>query len=130
MLERSAQEESEHLAWCEQRIDALGSRKSLLNPLWYAGSFAIGAMAGLLGDRVSMGFLAETERQVAEHLSKHLERLPADDAKSRAVIEQMKHDEAQHEKTAYEHGAARLPRPVQLAMRLTSKVMTETAFRL
>lgn len=130
MLQHSAQEENEHLAWCEARIQALGGRKSLLNPLWYAGSFAIGAAAALLGDQVSMGFLAETEHQVVQHLERHLEKLPAADVKSEAVLRQMKRDEAQHEKTAQEHGAARLPRPVQLAMRLTSKVMTETAFRL
>lgn len=130
LLQHSAQEENEHLAWCEARIQALGGRKSLLNPLWYAGSFAIGAAAALLGDQVSMGFLAETEHQVVQHLERHLEKLPAADVKSEAVLRQMKRDEAQHEKTAQEHGAARLPRPVQLAMRLTSKVMTETAFRL
>ena len=127
-LEQAAREETEHLAWTERRIDELGGRKSLLNPLWYAGSFAIGAAAGLLGDRWNLGFLAETERQVVEHLDGHLRRLPAHDLKSRAVLEQMKEDEAQHATSALDHGAAALPGPVCSAMRCASRVMTRTAF--
>jgi len=127
-LEQAAREETEHLAWTEQRIEALGGRKSLLNPAWYAGSFALGALAGLAGDRWNLGFLAETERQVVAHLDGHLRRLPAEDRKSRAVLEQMKEDEARHATSAIKHGAAELPEPAKAAMRLTSKVMTETAF--
>jgi ubiquinone biosynthesis monooxygenase Coq7 len=127
-LEVAAQEETEHLAWTERRIAELGGRRSLLNPLWYAGSFAIGAAAGLLGDRWNLGFLAETERQVVAHLQGHLERLPAEDRRSRAILEQMKEDEARHATTAIRHGAAELPRPARAAMRLSSKVMTETAY--
>jgi len=127
-LEKAAREETEHLAWTERRLEDLGGRKSLLNPLWYAGSFAIGAAAGLLGDRVNLGFLAETERQVVAHLDRHLTRLPAEDRKSRAVVEQMKVDEAGHATTALRYGAMELPRPAQDAMRLASKVMTGTAY--
>src|SRR5262245_42291577 len=108
-LERAAQEETEHLAWTGRRIEELGGRQSLLNPLFYAGSFAIGAAAGLLGDRWNLGFLAETERQVVAHLEGHLGRLPATDEKSRAVVAQMKEDEARHATTAQQHGAADLP---------------------
>lgn len=127
-LEQAAQEETEHLAWTERRIDELGGRKSLLNPLWYAGSFAIGAAAGLLGDRWNLGFLAETERQVVAHLEGHLDRLPAADAKSRAIVEQMREDEARHATSAAHHGGGELPEPARRAMRLSSKVMTGTAF--
>ena len=127
-LDRAAQEETEHLAWTERRIEELGGRKSLLNPLFYAGSFAIGALAGLLGDRVNLGFLAETERQVVAHLDGHLGRLPAEDRKSRAVVEQMKADEAQHATSALQLGGAELPAPAKAAMRLASKVMTETSY--
>jgi ubiquinone biosynthesis monooxygenase Coq7 len=127
-LERAAQEETEHLAWTERRIGELGGRKSLLNPAWYAGSFAMGALAGLLGDRWNLGFLAETERQVVKHLEGHLQRLPAADEKSRAVLEQMKADEARHATSAMTHGGGELPEPAKLGMRLSSKVMTETAF--
>ncbi|MDH5535541.1 MAG: 2-polyprenyl-3-methyl-6-methoxy-1,4-benzoquinone monooxygenase [Betaproteobacteria bacterium] len=127
-LEQAAQEETEHLAWTERRIEELGGRKSLLNPLWYAGSFALGAAAGLLGDRWNLGFLAETERQVVTHLDGHLERLPVADAKSRAIVEKMREDEARHATSALQHGAAELPGPARLAMRLSSKVMTGTAF--
>jgi ubiquinone biosynthesis monooxygenase Coq7 len=124
MLERAGREETEHLAWTEQRLAALDGRKSLLNPLCYAGSFALGALAGLAGDRWSLGFLAETERQVEEHLDGHLVRLPAEDAKSRAVVEQMKLDEAGHAVTARRQGAAELPLPVRAAMRVAARVMT------
>ena len=127
-LEKAAAEETEHLNWCETRLAELGSRKSLLNPFWYAGSLAIGMLAGALGDRWNLGFLAETERQVEAHLQSHLERLPAQDAKSRAIVEQMKIDEARHATTAIEHGGAPLPLPVRLGMRLASKVMTQTAY--
>ncbi len=127
-LEEAAREETEHLAWTERRIAELGGRKSLLNPLWYAGSFAFGALAGFAGDRWNLGFLAETERQVVAHLESHLQRLPAEDSKSRAIVESMREDEARHATSAVGHGAAELPEPAKAAMRLSSKVMTETAF--
>ena len=127
-LEQASQEETEHLAWTERRIEELGGRKSALNPLWYAGSFAIGAFSGLLGDKWNLGFLAETERQVVEHLEGHLQALPEEDQKSRAILMQMKTDEARHATSALQHGAAELPPPAKLAMRLSSKVMTKTAF--
>ncbi len=127
-LEQAAQEETEHLAWTEHRIGELGGHKSLLNPLWYTGSFAIGAAAGLLGDKWNLGFLAETERQVVEHLEGHLQRLPPGDQKSRAILEQMKADEARHATSALQHGGSELPSPIRFAMRLSSKVMTGTAF--
>lgn len=129
-LEEAAREETEHLAWTEHRITELGGRKSLLNPLFYAGSFAIGAAAGALGDRWNLGFLAETERQVVKHLEGHLERLPADDRKSRAIVEQMRDDEARHATTALRHGGAELPAPVKAAMQASSRVMTGGAFLL
>jgi 3-demethoxyubiquinol 3-hydroxylase len=127
-MERSAQEENDHLAWCEDRIEALGDRKSLLNPLWYAGSFAIGAAAGLAGDKWSLGFVAETERQVERHLDKHLGQLPTHDEKDRAVLEQMKSDEIHHAAVAVAAGSAELPAPIRLAMRLASRVMTGTVY--
>jgi 3-demethoxyubiquinol 3-hydroxylase len=127
-LERAAAEETDHLAWTAQRISELDGRTSLLNPIWYAGSFAIGALAGLLGDKWNLGFLAETERQVEGHLAGHLERLPQGDRKSEAILDQMKRDEARHAHTAVEHGAADLPEPVKLAMKLGSRVMTRTSF--
>jgi ubiquinone biosynthesis monooxygenase Coq7 len=127
-LREASQEETEHLAWCEKRIRELGSHKSLLNPVWYASSFAIGALAGALGDKWNLGFLAETENQVGKHIESHLDRLPAQDAKSRAVLEQMKVDEAKHATTAITHGGAELPLPVKLAMKLSSKVMTKTTY--
>ncbi len=127
-LERAAIEETDHLAWTARRIDELGGRVSLFNPLWYAGSFALGVAAGLLGDKWNLGFLAETERQVEGHLAGHLDRLPPSDEKSRVIVEQMKTDEARHAGTAVEHGAAELPTPVKQAMKLGSRVMTRTAF--
>ena len=127
-LEHAAWEEIEHLAWTERRIDELGGRRSLLNPLWYTGSLAIGVAAGVVGDRWNLGFLAETERQVCRHLDEHLGKLPPDDAKSRAVLAQMRDDEAQHATTAVKHGAAELPFPIRMAMKLSSKVMTSTAY--
>jgi len=128
-LLEASDEETEHLAWCERRLHELGSHKSLLNPLWYAGSFTLGALAGALGDKWNLGFLAETERQVEGHLNDHLTELPAQDAKSRAIVEQMKADEIKHAETAIEHGGAPLPVPVKQAMRLTSKVLTFAAYR-
>ncbi|HXV12075.1 MAG TPA: 2-polyprenyl-3-methyl-6-methoxy-1,4-benzoquinone monooxygenase [Burkholderiales bacterium] len=127
-LEQAALEETDHLAWTEARIHELGGRKSLLNPVWYAGSFAMGAAAGLLGDRWNLGFLAETERQVVNHLEGHLRRLPKSDHKSRLIVEKMRADEARHATSAVKHGGAELPRPAKLAMRLSSKLMTGTAF--
>jgi ubiquinone biosynthesis monooxygenase Coq7 len=129
-LEQAALEETEHLAWTEGRIAELGGRKSLLNPLFYAGSFALGAAAGALGDRWNLGFLAETERQVVRHLEGHLGRLPETDRKSRAIVEQMRDDEARHATSALQHGGAELPAPVRAAMQASSKVMTGTAFLL
>jgi ubiquinone biosynthesis monooxygenase Coq7 len=129
-MERAALEENDHLDWCERRVHELGERVSLLNPLWYAGSFAIGAIAGLAGDKWSLGFVAETEHQVVRHLDDHLAQLPPQDQKSRAIIEQMKTDEAHHATVALEHGGAPLPEPIKKVMALTSKVMTETAFRI
>lgn len=129
-LVEASEEETEHLAWCEKRLDELGSRKSLLNPLWYAGSFGLGVLAGALGDKWNLGFLAETERQVEGHLNTHLDWLPAQDAKSRAIVEQMKTDEIKHADTALAHGGADLPLPVKAAMKLTSKILTKTAYYL
>lgn len=128
-LERAAREEEDHLAWSEQRVSELGGRTSLLNPLWYAGAFAIGTVAGALGDRWNLGFLAETERQVEEHLSGHLERLPSQDARTRTLVEAMRADEARHRDTALRLGAAELPRPIKLVMRLASAFMTRVAYR-
>lgn len=129
-LKQASREEVDHLAWCEQRIEALGGRKSLLNPLWYGASFGMGITAGLLGDKWNLGFLAETEHQVAAHLKSHLQDLPVQDHASRAIVTQMKTDEEQHAQTAEHLGGAALPGPVKMAMRLASKVMTHTAYRL
>lgn len=129
-LEQAAAEETDHLAWTERRITELGGRLSTLNPLFYAGSFALGAMAGIAGDKWNLGFLAETERQVESHLDSHLGRLPEADVKSRAIVDQMKADEARHARTALEHGGAELPQPLRRAMKLGSRVMTATTFRL
>ena len=127
MLLRAAREEADHLAWCDQRLRELDSRPSLLGPLWYAGSFAIGAAAAVAGDAVSLGFVSETERQVEGHIDSHLERLPAQDARSRAVLEQMRSDEAAHGAAARAAGGVELPPPVQTAMRTTARVMTTTS---
>ena len=124
---QAAREENDHLRWCEDRIEALGGKKSLLNPIWYAGSFALGAVAGLIGDRWNLGFLAETEHQVEKHLEGHLDRLPESDARSRAVVRQMKEDELSHATSALQAGAAELPDPIKNWMRLTSRVMTKTS---
>lgn len=127
-LEKAAHEEADHLAWCEQRLRELGSRPSLLGPLWYAGSFAIGAAAALAGDRTSLGFVSETERQVEGHIDSHLARLPAHDARSRAILETMRRDEVGHGAEARAAGGAELPPPVRTAMRATAKVMTTTSY--
>lgn len=127
-MAQSASEEIDHLAWCAERLHELDSNASRLDPLWYAGSFAIGAAAGLAGDTFSLGFIAETERQVAKHLDRHLQRLPANDARSRAILEQMKTDEIHHGDQASRAGGIAMPLPVRMLMRLTSKVMTETAY--
>lgn len=128
-LEHAAREETDHLAWCEQRINELGGRKSLLNPLWFGGAFGMGVAAGMLGDRWNLGFLAETERQVEAHLDGHLQQLPEADTRSRAVVEQMKTDEAHHAQTAIDHGGAALPKPAKLAMRFAADVMRQAASR-
>ena len=127
-LNQAACEETEHLAWTEQRIKELGGRKSLLNPLWYGGSFFIGATAGVLGDKWNLGFLAETERQVEAHLAKHLQSLPHQDKKSRAIVTQMQIDEGGHATSAMSHGGIDLPAPVKLVMKLGSKIMTKTTY--
>ena len=123
----AAREETDHLAWTQERLDALGARPSLLNPLWYAGAFAIGWAAAKVGDAVSLGFVVETERQVSAHLQSHLERLPAEDLASRAVVAQMQADEERHAEDALHAGAMELPAPVRGLMRLAAKVMTTTA---
>jgi ubiquinone biosynthesis monooxygenase Coq7 len=129
-LEQASHEEQDHLVWSAERIRELGGRPSLLNPLWYASSLAIGAIAGALGDRWNLAFLAETERQVEEHLTGHLETLPAADRRTRAVVEAMRADEARHRASAIELGAAELPEGAKRAMRIASKVMTTVAYRL
>lgn len=128
-LQQAAQEETEHLAWTSRRVHELGGHLSLLNPFWYAGSLAIGAVAGMLGDKWNLGFLAETERRVESHLQSHLERLPSQDEKSRAIVQQMYEDETRHAEMAAALGGAALPLPVQWAMNLNAKVMTSTAYR-
>lgn len=128
-LEQAASEETDHLAWTERRITELGSRVSVLNPLLYASSFALGALAGIAGDKWNLGFLAETERQVESHLGGHLGRLPESDAKSRAIVDQMMVDEARHAETAIAHGGVELPQPLRQAMKLGSRAMTATTFR-
>ena len=127
LLQEAATEEADHLNWTAKRIEALGSRTSVLAPLWYIGAFTIGAIAGRLGDRVSLGFLAETERQVEQHLMGHMSRLPLADEPSRAVVEQIKEDEIKHMNTALDQGGADLPRPVQMAMQASGKFMTTVA---
>jgi ubiquinone biosynthesis monooxygenase Coq7 len=129
-LEYAAFEETEHLNWTERRVAELGSHKSFLNPLWYAGSLAMGVAAGKFGDEWSLGFLAETERQVEQHLQGHLGSLPAQDGRSRAIVEQMEKDESGHAETAVRLGAKELPLPIKFAMRAMSRVMTRTAYYL
>jgi 3-demethoxyubiquinol 3-hydroxylase len=126
-FENAAREETDHLAWTRQRLDELGARPSLLNPLWYAGAFGLGLVAGRFGDRVSLAFVVETERQVETHLDSHLDRLPAGDSASRAIVQQMKTDEMSHAAAALAQGAAELPTPVKAAMRAAARVMTTTA---
>jgi ubiquinone biosynthesis monooxygenase Coq7 len=127
-LMQAAREETDHLAWCAQRIDELDGRTSLLDPLWYAGSFMIGARAGLAGDRTSLGFVAETERQVVEHLESHLHRLPPGDARTRAIITQMSADEERHGDTALRAGGVALPGVVRTMMKHSARIMTRTAY--
>ena len=127
MFEQAAREETDHLAWTEQRIRDLGGRTSLLNPLWYGGSFAIGLAAARIGDRASLGFMGETERQVEQHLQGNLDRLPDGDAASRAIVDQMKEVEVRHAEAATDRGGVDLPFPVRMAMRFAARVMTRTA---
>ncbi|WP_444929518.1 2-polyprenyl-3-methyl-6-methoxy-1,4-benzoquinone monooxygenase [Microbulbifer sp. SSSA002] len=129
-MERAADEEIDHLAWCEQRLKELDSRPSLLNPLWYGMSFGLGAAAGKISDRISLGFVAATEDQVCKHLESHLEQLPADDKRSRAVVEQMLIDEDEHAHAALAAGGARFPAPVKGVMSLVSKVMTSASYKI
>ena len=126
----AAQEETDHLAWCAERLDALRSRPSLLNPLWYAGSFAIGAAAALISDKISLGFVVETERQVEAHLGEHLTKLPGADARSRAVVAQMQTDEARHGELAKNAGGIELPQPIPSLMKFASAVMKAVAYRI
>jgi ubiquinone biosynthesis monooxygenase Coq7 len=127
LLKEAAAEEADHLNWTARRIESLGGRPSVMAPLWYVGAFALGALAGRLGDKVSLGFLAETERQVEQHLMGHMERLPQADEASRAVVAQMREDEARHMNSARDHGGADLPRPVQMAMQAGARVMTSVS---
>ncbi len=128
-LEHAGAEERDHLRWCRERLDELGARPSVLDPFWYAGSFALGVASGLAGDRWSLGFLVETEKQVEHHLDGHLDRLPPGDERSRAILEQMRADEIRHGSTGRSLGAAELPAPVKAAMKLVSKAMTRSAYR-
>jgi ubiquinone biosynthesis monooxygenase Coq7 len=129
-MEQAADEEIDHLAWCEQRIRQLGSHTSVLNPLFYGLSFGIGASAGLISDRISLGFVAATEDQVCKHLDEHLGQLPAGDEKSRAILEQMREDEEQHSTAAIEAGGLRFPAPIKFGMSVVSKVMTKATYRI
>jgi ubiquinone biosynthesis monooxygenase Coq7 len=128
-LHEAASEETDHLAWCAERLHELGSQPSLLNPLWYAGSYAIGALAALAGDKVSLGFVVETEKQVEAHLAEHLDKLPAQDERSRAVLKQMQEDEVRHAQHARERGGINLPFPIPQMMHVTSMVMKTVAYR-
>lgn len=130
IFHQAAAEEVDHLVWCRERLHELNSRPSLLNPLWYMGSFSLGAMASRAGVARNLGFMAETERQVEQHLDGHLDRLPAKDTRSRRIVEQMRDDEIAHRNKAEAHGAVPLPGPVKAAMRLMSRVMTTTAYRI
>ena len=127
-MQQAADEEKDYLSWCAGRLEELGSRPSVLNPAWYAGAYAIGAASGLLGDKWSLGFIAETEKQVVKHLSGHLDRLPGDDKRSRAIVTTMRDDEARHGTNAEQAGAAELPLPVRKLMDLSSKIMTTTSY--
>jgi 3-demethoxyubiquinol 3-hydroxylase len=128
-LEHAAIEEEDHLAWCERRLEELDSRPSLLNPVWYAGSFVLGSIAGLAGDKISLGFVAETEKQVEHHLDDHLKELPSNDHRSRAIVAQMRADEIAHGQMAIQEGGVELPSAVQTVMKTMAKVMTVTAYR-
>ena len=128
-LEHAAIEEEDHLAWCERRLEELDSRPSLLNPVWYAGSFVLGSIAGLAGDKISLGFVAETEKQVEHHLDDHLKELPSNDHRSRAIVAQMRADEIAHGQMAIQEGGVELPSAVQTIMKTMAKVMTVTAYR-
>lgn len=130
LLDQAAKEEMDHMAWCEERLKELDSRPSLLNPIWYAGAFGIGLLAGLAGDRWSLGFVAETEKQVERHLDDHLEKLPETDLRSRAIVEQMRIDEIEHGASAMTAGGQELPRPIQSLMAGISKIMTTTAYKI
>jgi 3-demethoxyubiquinol 3-hydroxylase len=130
LLDHAAKEEQDHLAWTHARLDELGARPSVLNPLWYAGAFALGAASAAFGDKASLGFLKATENQVEAHLTDHLSSLPENDLRSREIVQAMREDEAQHAQTAVDHGAQVLPMPIQKVMALTAKVMTTTAYRL
>jgi ubiquinone biosynthesis monooxygenase Coq7 len=127
-MKQAAEEENDHLAWCAQRLEELGGHISHLSSIWYLGSFAIGTLAGLAGDKWSLGFLAETEEQVVRHLEAHLENLPSEDHKSRKIVSQMRADESEHATMAVEIGAVALPKPIKKMMALFSKVMTKTAY--
>ena len=129
-LEQAAIEEEDHLAWCERRLEELDSRPSLLNPIWYAGSFVLGSIAGLAGDKISLGFVAETEKQVEHHLDEHLKELPSNDHRSRAIVAQMRADEIAHGQMAIQEGGVELPSAIQRAMKTMAKVMTITAYRI
>ena len=129
-MEQAAMEEVDHLNWCESRLEELNSRPSLLNPLWYGMSFGIGALAGLAGDKWSLGFVAETEKQVCRHLDDHMAKLPGDDARSRSILQQMKIDEGKHATAAIEAGGTELPQPVKQAMNLMAEVMKATVYRI
>lgn len=128
LMQQAASEEVDHLTWCEQRIKELDSHVSFLNPFWYAVSFSMGALTGLLGDKVNLGFIAATEQEVCRHLDEHLEKLPAGDEKSRSILRQMRDDESRHATTAMEHGGARYPESVKLIMRQVSKLMTRSTY--
>jgi ubiquinone biosynthesis monooxygenase Coq7 len=129
-MRHAAEEELDHLGWCEQRLDELGSRPSILGPVWYAGAFVLGAASGALGDRWSLGVVEETERQVSEHLTNHLGRLPQSDTRSRAIVSQMRDEEEEHGENARAAGASELPKSFKNLMRLTAKIMTTTAYRM
>ncbi len=129
-MQQAADEELDHLGWCEQRLGELGEGPSQLSPIWYAGAFVIGAASGVFGDRWSLGFVEETEQQVAEHLSGHLQDLPAEDMRSRAIVEQMRTEEEEHGANAKAAGAAQLPAPIRDVMRMTARIMTRTAYRI
>ena len=129
-MKESAEEEIDHLAWCEQRIEELGGKTSVLNPVWYAMSFALGAGAGLVSDKLSLGFVAATENQVCDHLKKHLEELPLEDDKSRLIVEQMLVDEAQHAESALKAGGHVFPKPIKQFMTLVSSAMTKTSYKI